>query len=120
MRMRWMAILVGVVMVVPGQVVAQTEWWDDPANPVIVSPGDPGAWDDADRKHTRRPFRSRSHSYVRLNCASQADVTASGIPDEDVSPFFVDLVVAMRGPRGRFSGANRYCGQSRQPAGRAG
>ena len=50
MSMRWIAILVGVVMVVPGQAVAQTEWWDDPANPVILSPGDPGAWDDDNRK----------------------------------------------------------------------
>ena len=50
MSMRWIVILVGVVMVVPGQAAAQTEWWDDPANPVILSPGDPGAWDDDNRK----------------------------------------------------------------------
>ena len=50
MSMRWIAILVGVVMVVPGQAAAQTEWWDDPANPVIIPPGDPGTWDDDDRK----------------------------------------------------------------------
>ena len=50
MQKRWAWLLAVVILMVPGLVEAQTEWVDDPANPVIVSPGDPGAWDDGDRK----------------------------------------------------------------------
>ncbi len=41
-------MLVGVLILVPTGVVAQTEWVDDPAFPVIPT-GDPGAWDGGDR-----------------------------------------------------------------------
>jgi len=48
MRMKWFLLLVVVMMVIPGLVSAQTEWVDDPTDPVI-GPPDPGAWDSADR-----------------------------------------------------------------------
>ena len=44
MRRIWCLMLVAVVMVIPGVVEAQTDWVDDPTDPVIGSP-DPGAWD---------------------------------------------------------------------------
>ncbi|MEE4270122.1 MAG: hypothetical protein V2I67_00505, partial [Thermoanaerobaculales bacterium] len=50
MRQIQIVVLMCALLTMPGAVLAQTEWVDDPANPVIVSPGDPGAWDDAERK----------------------------------------------------------------------
>ncbi len=44
MRRHWCWLLVAMVLVIPGVAVAQTEWVDDPVDPVIGSP-DPGAWD---------------------------------------------------------------------------
>ncbi len=44
MRRKWCCLLVAAVLVIPGVAVAQTEWIDDPVDPVIGSP-DPGAWD---------------------------------------------------------------------------
>jgi len=44
MRMRWTALLVGVVVLAPVFSSAQTEWVDDPENPVMLS-GSAGEWD---------------------------------------------------------------------------
>ncbi len=44
MRRKWCCLLLAVVVVIPGVAVAQTEWIDDPVDPVIGSQ-DPGAWD---------------------------------------------------------------------------
>lgn len=44
MRKKWMAVVVGVLIVLPGLASAQTEWVADPGNPV-VPPADTGAWD---------------------------------------------------------------------------
>jgi predicted GH43/DUF377 family glycosyl hydrolase len=41
-------MMVGLVLCVPGLVVAQTEWVSDPVDPVL-GPGDPGAWDGGNR-----------------------------------------------------------------------
>ena len=48
MRRIWCLILVAVVLVIPGDVEAQTEWVGDPANPVI-GPADPADWDGGNR-----------------------------------------------------------------------
>ena len=48
MRTIWIAVLVGVVLVAPSIAFGQTEWVEDPANPVILA-ADPGAWDGGDR-----------------------------------------------------------------------
>lgn len=48
MRKNRFWILMGVAMMIPGAVAAQTEWVEDPANPVIA-PADAGAWDGGDR-----------------------------------------------------------------------
>jgi len=48
MKTRWIAMVVGVVIVVPGFASAQTEWVEDPANPVI-GPADPADWDGGNR-----------------------------------------------------------------------
>lgn len=48
MRTRWTAVMVGVLIVVPGIVIGQTEWVDDPADPVL-GPAEPGEWDDGER-----------------------------------------------------------------------
>jgi len=48
MRMRWILLLVGAVVVMPSFISAQTEWVEDPANPVIGS-AVPGAWDGGGR-----------------------------------------------------------------------
>ncbi len=44
MRRKWSWLVVVAVLVIPGVAVAQTDWVDDPTDPVIGSP-DPGAWD---------------------------------------------------------------------------
>ncbi len=44
MRVKWFVMCVGALLVLPGIAGAQTEWVDDPANPVLV-PGGPGTWD---------------------------------------------------------------------------
>ena len=44
MRTRWTWLLAMVALLAPGISEAQTEWVDDPVEPVIGSP-DPGAWD---------------------------------------------------------------------------
>jgi len=44
MRRNWCVMLAVAVLVIPSVVTAQTEWVDDPVDPVIVSP-EPGAWD---------------------------------------------------------------------------
>ena len=48
MRRKWCLMLVAAVLVIPSVVTAQTEWVEDPANPVIA-PADPGAWDGGER-----------------------------------------------------------------------
>ena len=44
MRMNRILVMVGVMLIVSGMATAQTEWVEDPANPVI-GPPDSGAWD---------------------------------------------------------------------------
>ncbi len=44
MRRKWSWLVVVAMLVIPGVAVAQTEWIDDPVDPVIGSP-EPGAWD---------------------------------------------------------------------------
>ena len=44
MNRMWVAIMLSAWLVAPGAALAQTEWVDDLANPVVPSP-DPNAWD---------------------------------------------------------------------------
>ena len=44
MRWRWSVVWVCVWLVAPGVVLAQTEWIDDPANPLVPTP-DLDAWE---------------------------------------------------------------------------
>ena len=44
MRTRWTFVVVVMMLLAPVIASAQTEWVDDPANPVLV-PGSPGTWD---------------------------------------------------------------------------
>ena len=44
MRVKWFVMCVGTLLVLPGISGAQTEWVDDPANPVVPTP-DLDAWD---------------------------------------------------------------------------
>ena len=48
MRRTWCLLLIAALLVIPGVVEAQTEWVDDPTDPVL-GPAEPGAWDDGSR-----------------------------------------------------------------------
>jgi len=51
MRRKWSWLVVAVVLVIPSVVEAQTDWVDDPVDPVL-GPAEPGDWDEGARYPT--------------------------------------------------------------------